>query len=98
MKLKILNKLLKPNLLKINKDVCLEIISRTKLIYYANKKKITIESEIIINPKGFAIRQNDITCWDEPYSDKKIDNRQREIILNNVRTALSQKKYILQID
>ena len=75
------------NVIESNEGFCLEVSGRSGLKYRENDKMMLIDSEVTTN--GMAVYVPSIKKWEPPNSEKIITDNKREIILKNIRDALT---------
>ena len=66
-------------------------VEMTKLVYTEGVKILYIDSEIEASPGNIAIWKASICKWEPPYNDEPIDEKKREVIIENIRHAFRFK-------
>ncbi len=80
-----------PNLVESDEGFCVQVLGRTSLLYREGAKSIHISSELLAGPGGIALFKESIQHWDPPDEDERIEEAERNRLLDNVRRAFAFK-------
>lgn len=75
-----------------------KINGRAGLKYSEGKKETLVDSEMLSGPKHDVVIYSDsIVSWEAPYSDETINNDQRMLILERIKSDLENNGYKVDI-
>lgn len=75
------------NVIQSDAGYSVEILGRTGLLYTEGSKSIHIDSEVLAGPSGLVIYKGSIIAWDSPNNKETIDEKKRDIIIENIQQA-----------
>jgi hypothetical protein len=85
------------NVIESDEGFSVEVLGLTGLLYTEGKKMIHMDSEVIALPKGLMIYRGSIKKWDDPYSSEPIDDKKRQMIVENIQRAFRFRGFEIDI-
>jgi hypothetical protein len=75
------------NVIESDDGFSVEILGRVGILYTEGEKSIHIDSEVLAS-ESIAISKSSIKSWNPPHNNDIIDEKKRDLIIENIRKAL----------
>jgi len=89
----------KVHVIESDEGFSIELIERTKLKYTEGSKTLFVDCEILAlsSPFFLALFKDSIQSWAPPNDKELIDDKKRDVIVDNIRKAFAFKGYKIDV-